>query len=344
MSLTARENSICNASLQGHDWIPQHVAISAAYWHAMRADLEKICLRHPTLFPNLREGQVDYDAGIRDAAHRRQVDAWGCLWEYPLDGLDGLVLAHPLDDWANFATWNPPTPPTLDDETRSRLQTQRSRGELTACGTEHGFLFMRLFYLRGFDNLMVDMAAEEPHLDELIQTVTTYWEQALRPYLDLGVDVLQAADDLGTETASIIGPRLFRRWLLPNYQRLFQPFRQAGAHVFMHHDGYIMDIMDDIIASGVSIVNPQDLVNGIDNLAREVKGRVCICLDIDRQQVLPFGSPADVRELIKEEVMKLGSPAGGLEMVVGIYPPTPLENVAALLDALEEFRTYWVGR
>lgn len=85
-------------------------------------------------------------------------------------------------------------------------------------------------------------------------------------------------------------------------------------------------------------------VNGIDNFAEQVKGRVCINLDVDRQRIVPFGSPSDVRDLIREEVMKLGSPAGGLEMIVGIYPPTPVENVDALCSALEEFRTYWVGR
>ena len=57
-----------------------------------------------------------------------------------------------------------------------------------------------------------------------------------------------------------------------------------------------------------------------------------------------FGSPGDVRELIREEVMKLGSPAGGLEMIVGVYPPTPLANVEALMSAMEEYRTYWVGK
>ncbi len=45
-----------------------------------------------------------------------------------------------------------------------------------------------------------------------------------------------------------------------------------------------MELVDEFIVAGVSIVNPQDLCNGIDNLAREVKGRVCIDLDIDRQR------------------------------------------------------------
>jgi uroporphyrinogen decarboxylase len=210
--------------------------------------------------------------------------------------------------------------------------------------SEHGFLFMRLFYLRGFANLMADMASGDPRLERLIERIVGYWEATFRPYIEAGIDVLSVADDLGTQTASMVGPAHFRRWLLPAYRRLFEPARRAGAQVAMHHDGYVMDIMDEIIASGVTIVNPQDLVNGVDNLAREAKGRVCIRIDIDRQQVLPHGSPGDVRDLVAQEVRKLGSPQGGLEMVVGIYPPTPLENVEALFTALEAYRTYWVGR
>jgi len=72
-----------------------------------------------------------------------------------------------------------------------------------------------------------------------------------------------------------------------------------------------------------------------------VKGRFCIDLDIDRQKIVPFGTPKEIRALIEEEVRKLGSPQGGLSMIAGIYPPTPPENVDAVCRALEEFRTYW---
>lgn len=343
MLLTNRENFLRNASFEGHEWIPQHVSLSEAYWQAAREGLEDVCLRHPVLFPDFEKGKTDFDSGIRDEDQRRKVDSWGCEWEYELDGLDGLVVGHPLADWANFETWTPPEPPAFDEQRRKELAEKRACGEIASCDTEHGFLFMRLYYLRGFDNFMMDVASEDPRLDQLVDIVASYWDRMLRPYIEVGIDLLSAADDLGTQTASMLGPKHFRRWLMPTYKRLFLPARQSGAQVFMHHDGYIMDIMDEIIESGVSIVNPQDLVNGIDNLARDVKGRVCIRIDIDRQHVLPFGSPGDVCELVKEEIMKLGSPAGGLEMVVGIYPPTPLENVEALCSALEKYRMYWVG-
>ena len=38
---------------------------------------------------------------------------------------------------------------------------------------------------------------------------------------------------------------------------------------------------------------------------------------------------------------KLGSPRGGLELIVGIYPPTPAENIDAVCEAFEGLRTYW---
>ena len=152
---------------------------------------------------------------------------------------------------------------------------------------------------------------------------------------------MEFGDDLGTQCASMLSPEQFRRWILPGYKRLMEPCRDAGIHVALHSDGYIMELMDAFIEAGVTIVNPQDLCNGIDNLAREVKGKMCIRLDIDRQSIVPYGTRAEIHNLIEEEIRTLGSPNGGLEMLAGIYPPTPPENVDALCCALEEFERYF---
>ena len=102
-----------------------------------------------------------------------------------------------------------------------------------------------------------------------------------------------------------------------------------------------MTLADDLIDGGVEIINLQDLVNGIDWIAENLKSRVCIDLDIDRVQVTRFGSPADIDALIREEVEKLGSPQGGLMMIYGLYPGVPMENVEALMDAMERYATYY---
>ena len=103
----------------------------------------------------------------------------------------------------------------------------------------------------------------------------------------------------------------------------------------------MIELIDELIYAGVTICNPQDLCNGIDEIKKAVAGRICVRLDIDRQTVVPFGTRREIHDLVEEGVRKLGSPRGGLELVVGIYPPTPLENIDALCDAFEDVRTYW---
>jgi uroporphyrinogen decarboxylase len=207
----------------------------------------------------------------------------------------------------------------------------------------HGFLFLRLTYLRGFENLMLDVATGAPELARLTDMVMGCSRGLVERWLALGVDVIELADDLGTQKAAAMSPAHFRRYLAPHYRSLVEASHAKGALVGFHSDGYVMDIMDDLLATGIDIVNPQDLVNGIGALASEVKGRACIRLDMDRQQVVPFGSRQEIRELIEEEVRTLGSPAGGLELICGIYPPTPAENVDAVCSAIEAFRTFWWG-
>jgi len=351
MPLSDRENYLRNASFQGPEWMPCTVVISGASWNQLREDLEDVLVRHPTLFPGFEKGKRDYDHQDFGPAHRanqRFTDAWGCVWETAIDGLEGQVVECPLADWSALETYQPPDPlvqadrgPANWEQARRAVEEAKQAGRLTSGGTPHGFLLMRMYYLRGFENLMLDLALEPPQLPRLIDLLVDHNRKIVNEWLSMGVDVMEFAEDLGTQTASMISPRDFRRWITPAYQALMQPCREAGCHVALHSDGYLMELMDEFHACGVTIINPQDLCNGIDNLAREVKGRFCIRLDIDRQTIVPFGTRQDIRDLIEEEVRKLGSPEGGLEMIAGLYPPTPAENVDALCDALEEFRTYW---
>ena len=349
MPLSVRENYLRNASMRGHEWIPVRVHISGASWRQDPAGFEKVCRSHPTIFPNFRKPPIDSPSPLRPGKGKVAVDEWGSTVQLPrapvsLEGLTGQVVQSPLDDWAKLESWTPPEPPAFDERKRLALAEARAKGRITSCSLGHGFFFMRLFYLRGYDSFMMDVATGEPRLEALAEIVTRYNERLIAPYVEAGIDLLNGGDDLGTQTNSMLGPRHFRRWVLPAYQRLFTPARAAGAHVHLHSDGYLMDILDEIVECGVTIINPQDLVNGIDALAREVKGRICIDLDVDRQKILPFGGAAEIRDLIRQEVMKLGSPAGGLQFTAGIYPPTPARNVDALCAALEAHRTYWVGR
>ena len=351
MGLSPRENYLRNASFQHPEYMPVMLCISNASWDQWRGEMEDVVARHPRLWPDFEKGKRDWDhfdfgpANTKGAPYK---DAWGCVWETDINGIEGVVTEAPLDTWEKWDSWRAPDPLKTADrgpvdwaEIRRDMEARRAQGELCEGGLPHGFFFMRLTYLRGFENMMLDMLTEEPMLWKLIDVLYEHNKTILEQYLDMDVDLIGIGEDLGTQTASIISPAMFRKYCKPTYAKLLAPFRERGIHIMQHSDGYIMDLIDDLIMAGVTIINPQDLCNGIENLRREFKGNVCIRLDVDRQSIVPYGSPQEIRALIEEEVRTLGAPEGGLELIVGVYPPTSPENVHALASAFEEFQTFW---
>jgi uroporphyrinogen-III decarboxylase len=185
------------------------------------------------------------------------------------------------------------------------------------------------------------MADGEPRLHELIRIVETFNLSLIHRYIDLGAEWIGYPEDLGMQNGPMISPAHFCRYIKPVYQRLMQPAREAGCIVHMHSDGDIRTLVDDLIEGGVQVINLQDLVNGINWIAERFAGRVCIDLDIDRQAITRFGTPAQIDALIREEVSKLGRKEGGLMMVYGLYPGVPLQNVRALMDAMTRYATFY---
>jgi len=347
--ITERENYIRNATFNYPEWIPIRIAISDATWDQLREDLESVIIRHPVLFPDFNKGWRDYDNykfGPRYTKGVASTDEWGCTWVASANGILGVVKKSPLTDWKDLQDYQFPDASVQEDcghwdEERKRIENDRSCGEPAIGFGIHGFLFMRIQYLRGFENAMMDFAIKDPRLQGLIDKLVEHNMVIVNNYLNIGVDVMNFGEDLGTQTSTLLSPADFRHWIAPAYHKLMEPCKKRGVLVSLHSDGKILDILEDQIEAGVDIVNPQDLCNGIDNLAKRIKGKACIQLDIDRQSVIPFGTRKEIHELIEEEVRKLGSPEGGLEFVAGIYPPTPPENIDALFEALEKYRTYW---
>lgn len=349
--LTARENYLRNARFQKPEWIPSSVVISDASWDIYRDDMEAVCLKFPEFFPFVKPGWRDYSNYRFHPAYRKNepfTDNWGSVWETATNGIEGVVTNEVLDSWDQLAQYHAPDanrqldrgPVDWQDVARS-MAHMKANGELTAGGVAHGFLFLRILYLRGFMNAMMDFATDDPHLPRLIDMIVEHNRTIVGHYLKIGVDMMCFGDDLGTQTSTILSPTMFQKYIAPAYKALMEPCKKAGTLVYLHSDGKTLDILEEQVRAGVDIVNPQDLCNGIDNIAKTIKGKACIDLDIDRQTVVPYGSVHDIEELIREEVMKLGSVEGGLQFVAGIYPPTPPQNVEALCNALMKYRRYW---
>jgi len=340
--VTDRENWLRAIEFRGPQWIPCSMGFAPITWRTHRDDLERVVLAHPRLFPGFVPGSVDYDA--EPPAYRRGTmfrDNWGCLWRNEIGGLEGIVVESPLADWSALESYRPPDPERFTErgqrdweQVRVNFQAARAAGQLTVGDGER--LFDRLYFLRGFENLMLDFALDDPRLPRLIEMLEQHEMWLVRRWLDIGVDAVAFHTDIGTQSALMISPSQFRRYLKPMFARLFLTCRQAGAHVLLSSDGCLLDIVDDLTECGVSMHDPQYRANGLDAIERAYKGRLCINLDLDRQ-MFAFCSPAGARNHVREAVDRLAAPEGGLMVSASIWDPmTPIGVIEALCEALEE--------
>jgi uroporphyrinogen decarboxylase len=354
----ARENWLRAVEFRFPEWIPCAVQCYPCTWQRHRDDLAQLVLDHPRTMPGYRPGGIsDYDkmpAGYR--CGDQMTDKWGCVHITLQDGFAGQPIVHPLADWGALATYQPPDPlsGTLDEvlegfgaymqgkagpptwaEVEANIAEQKRQGALVWGNGEK--LLDRLYSLRGFENLMLDFAMEPPELPQLIAILEAYELKLVQKYLSLGVDVISFHTDFATQEGLMISPRSFRKWLEPLFSHLFKPCRAAGLHVFLSSDGRTLEVADDLIECGVSLHDPQLRPNTLKGIVQAFKGRLCANVNLD-QQGFAFMTPQEIREQVRSVVDAMGMPEGGLMLRAAFSDPnTPLRNIAAMAEAMEEY-------
>lgn len=311
---------------EGPELIPVSVGILPAAWMDKREALDELVHRYPEVCGGQAQEDRDYEAVGGTYVSGDHIDAWGCVWQNVYTGRESIVTGHPVP------------------------QRQDIRGlkmPAVDVGLPHGFMYLRLQDLRGFEELMVDFAEEPPELQLLIDTVLEYNLRQVRLRLeaegpaDNGEGrIFYFGDDLGMQDALPMSPAKWRQYLKPCFERIYRPVKAAGHYVYMHTDGHIAEIIGDLVDCGVDVVNPQIGANGFDALVEVAKGRVCVDLDLDRQR-MPFWTPADIDAHVREAVERLGAREGGLWLKAEIGDDVPLANAEAIFQALETYRHYY---
>jgi uroporphyrinogen decarboxylase len=287
-----------------------------ATWMKYREDLDAVVRRHPALFGSNWSAREDYDAVGGRYVEGNHVDAWGCVWSNIRSGMWAMVTGHPL--------------PSRHDIRNLKAPEENE-------GLTHGFMYQRILDLRGFEEAMLDFAEEPPELRMLIDIV---FEYNLRQ-LDLALanvepDTLIAmGDDLGMQDRLAIPPVKWTKYFAPCFAVFCERIKDAGSYSYLHTDGWIVDIIPDLIECGLDVLNVEAAVNGLENLVKTAKGRICLDVYPDVQR-FPFFEPGDFGPHVDEIVESLSSPEGGLWVIAECTPDVPLDNIEALCGALEK--------
>ena len=299
--------------------IPVNGWILPSAWFAHGEDLARIVREYPDIC-SVPKDLSKVEENMSPSYHLGVfVDEWGCVWENSHKGSEGIVKGHPV--------------PNREDILKLEIPKER-KGNLP-----HGFMYLRILDLRGFEEAMIDFAEECDELQILIDKIVEYNMIQIDIALPKQGDIMFFGDDLGMQNGLAIGAEKWRKYLKPCYAKMYKKVRDADKLVYMHTDGKIDEIMSDLVECGVNMINPQFRANGLDNLVRVCKGKIPINLDLDRQ-MFPFATPSQIDEHVRECVEALYLPEGGLGLNIEISDDIPLENVVALFDAVQKYSKY----
>jgi uroporphyrinogen decarboxylase len=328
--MNSRERVIATLDFTGPDRIPLDCWILGRGWKGREAEMSAITARYPTDFAGL--WSANPYLGIGTNALGTYTDAWGCEWLNLDEGIIGEVKKPVFADYAVMRGFQWPMD-SLDsgwDNAAAHLDNNRDKFIIGGGGNP----FERMQFLRGTENLYMDLAEESDEVYELRDRLLAFYRKLVEKLVTYDVDAIQFADDWGSQRALLIHPEQWRKFYKPVYRELMAIARDAGKYVFFHSDGYIIDIYPDLIECGVNALNSQVWCMGIDTVA-PFAGQLTFWGELDRQNLLPYGTPAQIRAAAHEMKTKLYR-NGGLIGQCEIDYLTSLENVEAFFTAWNE--------
>ncbi|MGB9596876.1 MAG: uroporphyrinogen decarboxylase family protein [Candidatus Poribacteria bacterium] len=186
----------------------------------------------------------------------------------------------------------------------------------------------------------MDFVEEPEELYRLADMVVDYNLSWINRSIAVGADGVGFSDDWGTQNALMIKPEKWREFFKPLYKRMFDPIKKAGMIVHFHSDGYIIDIIPDLKELGVDVLNLQSNCHNIEQLGKLCYDlRLCVSSDMDRQGILSFGTPQDVKDYFHKIAYFIGSNDGGLFFSCECGSDTPLENIESAMQVIREYES-----
>jgi uroporphyrinogen decarboxylase len=236
---------------------------------------------------------------------------WGFTW-HRMDETMGQPLTNLIGEPAQLVDLVVPNP--TDSERFSGIQVftkQYSDRFRLASLALSGFTTMS--FLRGFNNIMIDLVENPEFVEALADIVFGFEEQLIERLPNYGFDAVGFFDDWGTQNGMIISPAAWRRFFKPRYVRQFELVHRLGMRVYFHCCGYYPQIIPDFIEIGVDMMNiSQPNLYDISELGEKYSGKVCFVCPVSYQTTSISGTRAEIFQTVQQLIDNFGNHRGGL--------------------------------
>ena len=263
----------------------------------------------------------------------RVKDVFGTIWRR--DVLPPVVVEPALKSPSFEGYAFPLVSELLDPDAKARAKILADESDaFVAVNT--GFCLWESWYVRGFEETMMDSVTEEGFYTELLDRIMHLTLEIIEECADISADAIMLGDDWGGQQGVLMGPERWRRYFKPRYARIFDAVHEQGKVAIMHCCGSVADIMADIVEIGLDVLESvQPEASGMNpyDLKSLWGDRITFWGCLGSQSTIPFAAPCEIRKEIRHLRSEM-SKGGGyiLAPAKPLQPETPTDNAVAVVE------------
>ncbi len=280
-------------------------------------------------------------------------DMWGV--KFKNDGVHYAMCENPLEDVddvkeiVNDKYYPDPNNPDLfkglEEEAKRLYET--TDYILGADGMKQGLLQCAL-QMRGYETFMCDLLTDEElvnaFLDKILEVQMNMWTKYLEK-VGKYVQIAFITDDYGTQVSMLISPDTYLKYIHPRNKKLIDHIKSlADVKVMLHCDGSILPILNDIIDSGVDILNPMqttlECLKDTKAMKETYGDRLMFHGGIDVQRLLPMSDIDTICSETRRIVGDLWNKKGGYIIAPchNIEENIEPKKIIAMYETIKEIR------
>jgi uroporphyrinogen decarboxylase len=249
--------------------------------------------------------------------------------------------AAPLSDYKNLETYKFPDykNPEIYTPLKSAVSSNKEK-KFVIAQIPLSFIYA-IEHLRGYETAWTDAHLHPREFAKLLDKLTEIVLDIVDNFSKIGADGILSLDDWGVQDRLMINPVLWREFWKPRYKKIHDFAHEKGMLTFLHSCGYIIDILGDLIETGLDVIQLDQQENmGVEKLAELFGGRICFWCPVDIQTVMVKGSVEDVGNYARKLIDSFGKFNGGF---IGKMYPSPeainhsREKIKAMADVFVDY-------
>ncbi len=237
------------------------------------------------------------------------------------------IESYPVSDRADWTT----------DHMADEVALAHRNGRVAHSSIGH--MYETAWQIRGYEPFLMDMIERPEWSHCMLEKLFARNLNVARAGAAAGVDMLSCGDDVANQNAMMFSVPMWREFMLSRWSKVWAAIREIkpDIQIFYHSDGNIWQIVGELAAAGVTILNPVQPECMDPAKVRRKYPDLNMQGAIGTQSTMPWGTPDEVRRVVAERVETCGA-AGRLILAPThvLEPEVPIANIEAYVEAARE--------